>query len=740
MKGQVSKRFFCTYLALLVCLLLLSMPLYHMVYSLFTQNYLNTNMQMLESGLNQLSGEIEGVSSILQDVFSNPAIMNVRFIKPQADEGDIRHFSTEDYYRSMAAQNEFYRSLYKISIITDCGIVLSNDIIITGKRIHYSGDAFYPDYFQIEGHNNYSEWKSAMIESANISRLVQAQNIVSIDNRSYNALVYLMPMANSASRNNSFFYATIDTQSLVSNLVTQELLENGALALNDLSGALLYSHGNAPQDELVYIEGENSGLGLRATVGISKAFISHQLLPLKQIALVFFALYLLAGLALSGFFTWRSIRPIRSLVSAASSTGGNRLQSESPPVRQGEYQFLMDFISDTDMALEQYQKALSQQKELLRVNLFERMLHGLAFDASDYGRAQAYFSGFPQCYRVAAARLNDAESHMLTADAARRSLILSAVNSMLPPGTHHHFTANLLVLVLPEDEINAHRKLLEALMRALPENTCNRIAFSDLFSGMQELYGAFAQCQRILRQMGIDGESVCGWCDLPASSTSSLPYRHEAARFYQLILRQDSDAAAKVIESALSSMCESGLLSESEVQQVFFTFRQELVLVHSELATLGQELMALPDYDASLDVDTLFNRLKTSAAQACEGIHRRQQDENEAFEHSVFTYINEHIDDINLYIKAVTAHFSIPEARLQAIVRRFSGKSFFEYVEGKRMQMAEQLVCHTDLPITQMVGICGYGTLNSFYKAFRRNFGKSPNTMRKQQAKADSSS
>ena len=47
------------------------------------------------------------------------------------------------------------------------------------------------------------------------------------------------------------------------------------------------------------------------------------------------------------------------------------------------------------------------------------------------------------------------------------------------------------------------------------------------------------------------------------------------------------------------------------------------------------------------------------------------------------------------------------------------------------MELAERLVCHTHHPITDIVAECGYTTLNSFYKAFRRNFGVSPSTMRK---------
>jgi AraC-like DNA-binding protein len=82
----------------------------------------------------------------------------------------------------------------------------------------------------------------------------------------------------------------------------------------------------------------------------------------------------------------------------------------------------------------------------------------------------------------------------------------------------------------------------------------------------------------------------------------------------------------------------------------------------------------------------------------------------------------------------VTGRFRISENRLQNIVRRWTGKSFLEYVESKRMGLARETLLKTSKPISQITGECGYSSENSFYKAFRRFYGVPPSELRSKAA------
>ncbi|MGI5877371.1 MAG: helix-turn-helix domain-containing protein [Christensenellales bacterium] len=728
MKHRLSRQFFITYVLFFLCLVILSVPLYQSILSLLTRSYVNASSQLIQTGLERMESELESLAALVQDDFADPDIINVRFL--------TRPFSTGEYYRAIVATDEFRRSVPEIGIIADCGIVLGNDIIITPQRIHFAGEQFYADFFSVDGIGSFTQWKQEICGSLNLSKMTGQYGVVSYDNRRYDALFYVLRIPYSSSRQGSFFYATLNTDSLTDYFVTREMLDISVLRLTDMGGNLLFSRGQGSGD-LVLIEQESAKLGLRLTVGIPRSFFLRKLHPLIMTALVFALVYVLSGLALSFVFAHRSARPIRSLVRTAASIGKNRLNV--PPVQEqadrSEYQYLEQFLSEADSALEYYELALAQQKELLRANLFERLIRGLAYSASTFERARAYFPEFPDRFRIAAVRLSGAGTNELAADAARQSRMLSSVAPLVTAPAYIHFTGNNLVLLLPAERgqhgQQSVRALLGRVLDALPDDAKLSAALSDVFERMEDLHLAFVQASRILRYMGgSQAGRICCREDLPQIAPGTHSDPQDDARFYELVVRAEEEQACALVDRAHDRLRQSGYVQESDIQQVFFTFRRGLELARNELPEPLREKMALPSYDASHDYETLFRALKESVRAACECIREQLCCETEAFERSVLRFVDENLGDAGLYVKSVISHFGISESRLQAIFRKLTNKSFFEYVENQRMALAERLVCYTHHPITDIVAECGYTTLNSFYKAFRRNFGVSPSTMR----------
>jgi AraC-like DNA-binding protein len=127
----------------------------------------------------------------------------------------------------------------------------------------------------------------------------------------------------------------------------------------------------------------------------------------------------------------------------------------------------------------------------------------------------------------------------------------------------------------------------------------------------------------------------------------------------------------------------------------------------------------------------MFAGIAEALRKICNLINMRYRDKHKNFELSVVKYIDDNITNPNLYIKMVTTSFRISENRLQTIVRQWTGKSFLEYVESKRMALAREMLLKTPKPITQIYRECGYSSENSFYKAFRRFYKQTPSEIRR---------
>ena len=58
------------------------------------------------------------------------------------------------------------------------------------------------------------------------------------------------------------------------------------------------------------------------------------------------------------------------------------------------------------------------------------------------------------------------------------------------------------------------------------------------------------------------------------------------------------------------------------------------------------------------------------------------------------------------------------------------GCTITQYIQGQRMERAEQLLANTDLPVGQIAQIVGYQNPSRFAQLFRRSTGQSPAAFR----------
>lgn len=91
----------------------------------------------------------------------------------------------------------------------------------------------------------------------------------------------------------------------------------------------------------------------------------------------------------------------------------------------------------------------------------------------------------------------------------------------------------------------------------------------------------------------------------------------------------------------------------------------------------------------------------------------------------VFAHINDHIAaPISLREIATAVNFS--PAYLTDLVKRQTGRPIVSWIIELRLQRADHLLSHTDLPISQIAASVGYADANSFGRAFTKRRGVSP--------------
>ena len=104
---------------------------------------------------------------------------------------------------------------------------------------------------------------------------------------------------------------------------------------------------------------------------------------------------------------------------------------------------------------------------------------------------------------------------------------------------------------------------------------------------------------------------------------------------------------------------------------------------------------------------------ETHPSPACERLSDR-----------IVQYMHEHMDSVTL--KEIAAKFSYHPNYISTLLRRETGRSFSEILLKIRMKRAVTLMRGTDLPISEISLMLGYGNSSNFFRAFRDYYHQSP--------------
>lgn len=196
--------------------------------------------------------------------------------------------------------------------------------------------------------------------------------------------------------------------------------------------------------------------------------------------------------------------------------------------------------------------------------------------------------------------------------------------------------------------------------------------------------------------------------------------------FYQLrsALSNGRESAAMEALHDYADMLkkESSLL----MQQYLFTgFYSEINSVYREYH------MELPRKFISLNIST--GNVEQFVQTGEEMIHEfclrleMQKDLSSAEESfRIFQYITEHFKDYDLSIENVACEMNTTIVSVRSAVRKYSGKSYKDYIVFLRMEYAKELLTKQGLTVAETGQQVGYGNISYFIKIFKAHTGVTP--------------
>ena len=729
MARKTVLHFLRGYLAFLACLLVLLIPLYLQVNNLFEARQLSLTQAMLESGMARLDQQISSLSGI---AFSIGQESDYRTFA----QVDASQMTPSDYYQLGQLHAEFSRLCLAQPYVTAYGLILKNGVILTRERCYLPTDDYYGRFLRF-GDMDQAEFLQTFGKPGNVSAFLPQMEVYRYGEsggETTQAVIWLCNMSQIASSNpTGAFYAAISCPTIASLLMPELAAEDVGLVLCRATGGELMRFGALDEDakNVHTLTAAASASGLRATLRLSGRLFNDMMKPARNLLYLCFGLLILVGVILSAFFASRASRPVEQLAALAHRVNRDGETGAS------SFELIGNTVTSLASSVDEYRQALAAQQMSVQAHCFERLLRETPFPAASSRAVEEFnrcFPSFPAAYRLAVIAIRGGDLEALP---RMQVSLLGLAGALLSPAPYVYFGRRYAVIVLDSAAPGHHADALCALRRsALEKFDLNLlIALSGEGTSCAQLHALYQDAKSVIalaRQEEPSGLVDVWRREHFPNQPSEFPLDYtEMSQLYGLLTRAECEGALSLIDTVRERLMRSGAPDELIVKQVYYNLRGILLRIKLErLELLGS--VEIPDYHGEIDPELLFGQLSESCTRICGLLSPVLARSRTAFSASVLRFIDEHIADSALSVSMVADRFAISEPTLQKAIRQEKGCSFFEYVESRRYALALSLLRDTDQPIAQIAAQCGYNSVNSFYKAFKRMTNVTPAAMRQQ--------
>ena len=98
----------------------------------------------------------------------------------------------------------------------------------------------------------------------------------------------------------------------------------------------------------------------------------------------------------------------------------------------------------------------------------------------------------------------------------------------------------------------------------------------------------------------------------------------------------------------------------------------------------------------------------------------------------ITAYVDRNLDQ-RITLQSVAEHFQISVSTVTQLFQRKAQTTFHQFLTEKRMKAAETLIAR-GIPLEEVGKQVGFNDHSSFYRAFKKHFGVSPRSFRREQA------
>lgn len=729
-------RYLAVYVAIFMLFAALLLPIRREVDAFAYQTVLSSNMQSVQESMTGIKSQVEKMQSIASTLLVNSDFMRIALLR-----GNVRN---EDYLPLVRVQKEL-GNLHAIQGGTyGCYIVFrDNSIMLTESAIFTDCTSAYDTFLKYES-MNVDQWRHAVFQSSNAvsywgNDRVHYTYADALHRDVMSIVVQIAPSGMIHSPCVIVFM--LDTDALIERFVAPELLSTGYILITDQSGRILAQRGNATEAMVPMHAGETIDIeiageaytvfsiteptvGLVATVGIPKLIIDQRVSGINSLVRLYTVIGLAGAVLLSILYATHQYRSMKKLVLVSEEITGKRYRQNN----------VVDYLSKTLDQLGDENDSFSRRAVLMQNAYSMSVLrsacrHGIFTDADQQEIDNLLGS---EAWHIAVLRIDpdsDLSSPTLLTEAERAVTAQHMLQCVTVQTGHNEMT---YIVHTEKQAVERSVSILAEAMKTL--HACHGVnaatGIGVPFDHQDSLHACYVMATRALRS-SLQLNRVVVF-DQQMYDGAAAPSIFSQSAIYQLqeyILAGKQDRIDALFHELQSEWLRNIAHDEQMFMQLFFVIRAEIVQAQGEKRLQLLQLV-LPEYSIATQRYALMQALHEAAAQQCAYIVSQRRSHNELLRDEMLRYVGEGYMRFDFSAGNVATRFSITEKYVYQFVKEHTGKPFGEYVEGLRLDSAETLLRQTKLTNEQIAQRCGFGSKNTYYRAFQKRHGVTPRAWR----------
>lgn len=707
-RGSSLTHFLKNYILFAATVSLLMVPIFFEAFRILEKNIEERTYKEMVRGQNILDDEIAVISNVIFRLRNNKNYSYVRSVKALEKTSDYYVlFELRNYFADLTGSFTFFRSPI---------CYFSNGIVITPKTVYFEEEKESQMLYRPSAYESQKLWLLDLMEEEYSYEFLPADIFGNATERFW-ALPYVHTYAITGDGEKAMILTILPLDMIYELTGLDDLKEIARISMtNPSTGETLYSNGVKLKEKSSIFEIRSSQTLFSLTVEIPRSYFWSQMRGLLSMALLYLGGFLMIAVIISVLFAYRNSKPLRKIISVLDK------YTEMPHGKShGGYEYIERSIMEIgESGIQHRTRYKKLNQEMDHWMLREHILNGLEGERlSEFLDTNA---DFPLPFRLAILQLTHTEWEIPSEEV---KLLLGQQN--IDQIFFSKVRPNLFVMILQGED--SCEELREVLMRFIKgaegQFSCDCVlsvsGLRKTLENLNEVYHAerysmkYLSSRKLILQEKVESEIKRGMSEIDLM---------ENVKLTDLILAGSEQEAKELISRQWYQVSISQ--TYSMIEQLFYMQAALLNNISAKLQC-GVRIDAMEYNDNIPDME---EKMLSCAGELCAFSLKIRTDSRNDLPKRIVEYIQEHYDDPEFYMTSLAEAFDISDKTVARAIKSYLHIGFSEYLEQLRIQKARLLLENPDLSIRKVAQESGFGSENTFYKAFRRIYRVSPSAYR----------